>query len=99
MSKRIPSSAAIDNWLKIRFPGIRKVNDSGCPYIKGIPDYHAKGIASGWIEVKRGNEEITDDQEFWLIRLDGFVYRFWSDHVQVQKYVCGELRDFVRIEL
>jgi len=99
MSKKIPSSKQIDNWLHERYPKIIKTNVSGCKYIKGLPDYHTPGLASGWIEVKRGSEKITKDQEFWLIRLDGFVYRFWSDHVLIQTYLLGELRNYMRIDL
>lgn len=85
------TSKQIDSWLRHAFPGcVIKTNISGCPFFarRGFPDYHIVGI--GFVEIKRGNERLSADQKFWLNRLDGFVYRFWDDHIEVTRYLNGQ---------
>jgi len=84
---KLPTSSQVDKWIESNYDVI-KTNISGCKYWskKGFPDCHIKGI--GFIEKKRGHESFKPGQLFWLERLDGQVWRFWHNRVDI--YGCKQ---------
>lgn len=78
------SSRQIDNWLNSMYTDVRKTNISGAKFWShpGFPDYYVPEIDK-FIEVKRGNEKITDQQKEWIEMLGARVYRFWDKHVDI----------------
>lgn len=87
----IPSIKQCENWLIHKYGVVINTNVSGCSYFgfvkgdkrkTGFPDKFIERFKQ-FIEIKRGDESFKPGQVEWLKRIDGLVYRFWEDHVDV----------------